>query len=39
MKSNEVLKLLKVTRPTLTKYVKNGLIKVETKHNGQYEYD
>ena len=39
MKSKEVLKLLKVTRPTLTKYVKNGLIKVEIKHNGQYEYD
>lgn len=39
MKSKEVLKLLSVTRPTLTKYVKNGTIKVEIKHNGQYEYD
>ena len=24
MKANEVLKILKVTRPTLTKYVKDG---------------
>ncbi|MCI6190678.1 MAG: IS607 family transposase, partial [Clostridium sp.] len=27
MKSKEVLALLRVTRPTLTKYVKNGTIK------------
>jgi resolvase, N domain protein len=30
---------LRVTRPTLTKYVKEGLIKVTTKGNGQYDYD
>jgi len=28
MKSKEVLELLQITRPTLTKYVKEGLIKV-----------
>ena len=39
MKSNEVLKLLKITRPTLTKYVKTGIIKVKTLPNGQYDYD
>jgi len=38
MKSKEVLKLLKITRPTLTKYVKNGLISVIEKPNGQYDY-
>ena len=30
---------MRVTRPTLTKYVKEGLIKVTTKGNGQYDYD
>ena len=39
MKSHEVLKLLKITRPTLTKYVKTGIIKVKTLPNGQYDYD
>lgn len=39
MKSNEVLKLLQITRPTLTKYVKQGIIKVETLPNGRYDYD
>lgn len=39
MKANEVLKLLRITRPTLTKYVKQGLIKVEKLPNGRYEYD
>lgn len=39
MKANEVLKLLRITRPTLTKYVKEGLIKVEKLSNGRYEYD
>lgn len=39
MKANEVLKLLRITRPTLTKYVKEGLIKVEKLPNGRYEYD
>ena len=39
MKSKEVLELLRVSRATLTSYVKNGYIKVHTKPNGQYEYD
>lgn len=39
MKANEVLRLLRITRPTLTKYVKEGLIKVKKLPNGRYEYD
>ena len=39
MKSREVLALLKITRPTLTKYVKTGIIKATTMPNGQYDYD
>jgi len=39
MKSNEVLELLQITRPTLTKYVKEGLIQVTVLHNGRYDYD
>jgi len=39
MKASEVLQLLKITRPTLTKYVKEGKIKVTVKGNGQYDYD
>lgn len=39
MKSKEVLKLLQITRPTLTKYVKEGIIKTTTLPNGRYNYD
>ena len=39
MRSKEVLNLLRITRPTLTKYVKTGVIKAIPKPNGQYEYD
>lgn len=39
MKASEVLQLLKITRPTLTKYVKEGKIKVTVKGNGKYDYD
>ncbi len=39
MKADEVLRLLRITRPTLCKYVKDGLIKVEKLPNGRYEYD
>lgn len=39
MKAKEVLQILKVTRPTLTKYVKEGRIKVTLKGNDQYDYD
>ena len=39
MKSKEVLELLQITIPTLTKYVKEGLIKVNILPNGRYDYD
>lgn len=38
MKSKEVLKLLRITRPTLTKWVKLGKIKVIELPNGYYDY-
>lgn len=38
MKSKEVLKILKITRPTLCKYVKQGKIRVIELPNGQYSY-
>lgn len=39
MKAKEVLRLLRISRQTLTKYVKDGIIKVEILPNGRYEYD
>ena len=39
MKAKEVLKLLEITRPTLSKYVKQGLVKVDAVINGQYRYN
>ena len=39
MKSNQVLKILRITRPTLTKYIKTGIIKGVKLPNGQYDYD
>ena len=39
MKAKEVLRLLRISRQTLTKYVKDGIIKAETLPNGRYEYD
>jgi predicted site-specific integrase-resolvase len=39
MKSKDVLKLLKITRPTLSKYVKNGKLTVKLLPNGFYDYD
>lgn len=39
MKSKEVLKLLKVSRPTLCKYVASGKLKVTLQPNGFYDYD
>ena len=39
MKANEVLKILKVTRPTLTKYIKDGRLKATLLSNGFYDYD
>lgn len=39
MKAAEVLRILQITRPTLTKYVKEKKIKVTVKVNGRYDYD
>ena len=39
MTAHEVLRVLQITRPTLTKYVKTGQIKVVIKGNGRYDYD
>ena len=39
MKAKEVLKTLKITRPTLCKYVKDGVIGVRKLPNGTYEYN
>ncbi len=39
LKSCDVLRILQITRPTLTKYVKEGKINVTKKGNGQYDYD
>lgn len=39
MKSAEVLKILKISRPTLTNYVNSGKLKVTKMKNGYYDYD
>lgn len=39
MKAKEVLEILDITRPTLSKYVKQGLIKIDAIINGQYRYN
>ena len=39
MKSCEVLRLLRISRPTLSKYVKDGVVKVVELPNGRYDYD
>lgn len=39
MKAKEVLELLKISRPTLTKYVKEGKIRVTVMSNGFYDYN
>lgn len=39
MKANEVLELLHITRPTLSKYVKENIISVTVLPNGRYDYD
>lgn len=39
MKAKEVLKLLRISRPTLCKYVKNGTIKATLLPSGLYCYD
>ena len=39
MNSKSVLRLLQITRPTLTKYVKTGVIRVNVLPNKRYEYN
>ena len=39
MFSKDVLRILQVTRPTLTKYVKTGIIRVHVMPNGHYDYN
>ena len=39
MTAKEVLRILQITRPTLTKYVKEGKLKVTVKGNGRYDYE
>lgn len=39
MRSGEVLQLLRITRQTLSKYVKTGRIRTNTLPNGQYDYN
>ena len=39
MRSKEVLKILKITRPTLTSYVKNGKIRAVLQPNNFYDYN
>ena len=39
MKSNKVLKLLNITRPTLSRYVKEKIVKYKVQPNGFYDYD
>lgn len=39
MKAKEVLQLLRISRPTLTKYVKEGRIRVTVLPNSLYDYN
>ena len=39
MKARDVLRLLRITRPTLTRYIKKGIIKGFLLPNKQYVYD
>ncbi len=39
MKAKEVMNLLKISKPTLYKYVKQGLIKIDSNINGKYRYN
>jgi len=38
MKSSEAMKILKITRPTLTKYIQNGKLQVEKIGENRYDY-
>lgn len=39
MKAKEVMSVLKISRITLYRYVKAGIIKTDCKINGQYRYN
>jgi Predicted site-specific integrase-resolvase len=39
MKAKEVLELLQISRPTLTKYVKEGISDYTILPNSRYDYD
>ena len=39
MKARDVMRILKISRPSLTKYVHNGKLKVTIGANGRYDYD
>lgn len=39
MRAKEVLQTLNISRPTLSKYVKDGIIKIDSEINGQYNYN
>lgn len=39
LKAKEVMELLDISRQTLSNYVKQGLIKIDTVINGKYRYN
>ena len=39
MFAKDVLRILQVSRPTLTKYIKTGIIRVHVMPNGHYDYN
>ena len=39
MFAKDVLRILQVSRPTLTKYVKTGIIRIHVMPNAHYDYN
>ena len=39
MKAKEVMKILRISNPTLSRYLKNGWIKATRLPNNRYDYD
>jgi len=39
MRAKEVMQVLNISRVTLWRYVKHGLIKIDSQINGQYRYN
>lgn len=39
MKLKEVMTILHITKPTVYKYVKQGLLKIDSYINGKYRYN